>query len=218
MQPKLKVEIWSDVMCPFCYIGKRRFEAALAQFSKARQVEVEWKSFQLSPNMTTQPGKSIHQFLAEHKGISPEQAKAMNDRVAQMASEVGLVYDFSKAIPANSFRAHRFSHLAKSKGLQDKAEEILFRSYFTEGKNTDDVTVLAALGKEIGLDAAAVKEVLEGDQYANEVRKDIEEARQIGVNGVPFFVFNRKYAVSGAQESETFLNVMEKSITESINN
>jgi predicted DsbA family dithiol-disulfide isomerase len=198
-------------MCPFCYIGKRRFEAALAQFKNADDVEIEWKSFQLSPGIKTDPGKSIHQYLAEHKGISIEQAKALNDRVTQMAKEVGLVYNFDKAIPANSFRAHRFSHMAKQHGLQDKAEELLFRSYFTEGKNTDDVPTLVELGREIGLDPAEVTRMLESEQYAEEVKHDISEARQIGVSGVPFFVFNRKYAVSGAQESKVFVEVLEKS-------
>ena len=206
----MQVEIWSDVMCPFCYIGKRRFEAALEQFGDKDKVQVVWKSFQLSPNMKTNPGKNINQFLAEHKGISVEDAKRMNDRVTQMAAQVGLTYNFDKAIAANSFNAHRFSHFAKQQGKQNEAEEILFAAYFTQGKNTDDLPTLLQLGEEIGLGTAALKTALENESYAEDVRADIYEAQQIGVSGVPFFVFNRKYAVSGAQDSKTFLQALEK--------
>src|ERR1043165_720328 len=157
---KIKVEIWSDVMCPFCYIGKRKFEAALEQFPQKDIVEIEWKSFQLSPYMKTDPSKSINRFLAEHKGISEEQAAAMNDRVTELAAKVGLKYDFSKAIVANSFKAHCFSHFAKENGKQMEAEEALFKAYFTEGKNTDDDQVLLEIGEAIGLDKDALKLVL----------------------------------------------------------
>lgn len=214
MESTMKIEIWSDVMCPFCYIGKRKFEAALAQFPHQEQVELVWKSFQLSPGIKTQPGKSIHQFLSEHKSISVEQAKQMNDYVTQLAKQVGLVYNFDKAIVANSFNAHRFTHFAKQYGKQNEAEELLFRSYFTDGKNIDDYETLIALGREIGLDAAALQAALENGSYANNVQTDIYEAGQIGVNGVPFFVFNRRYAVSGAQESKAFLEVLHKSFDE----
>ena len=124
----IKVEIWSDVMCPFCYIGKRKFENALSQFAHKDEVEIEWKSFQLDPTIVTDASKTVHQFLAERKGISPEQARQMNDRVTNMAKEVGLTYHFDKAIVANSFDAHRFSHLAKQHGVQNESEEVLFAS------------------------------------------------------------------------------------------
>lgn len=211
---KMKVEIWSDVMCPFCYIGKRKFENALKQFSNSGNVEIEWKSFQLSPHMKTAPDKSVHQFLSEHKGISLAQATSLNDRVTEMARQVGLDYRFDKAVPANSFKAHRFTHFAKKKDVQGKAEEALFNAYFTEGKNIDDTITLMKLGEEIGLDPLETKQVLESDEYSNEVRHDIHEAREIGVNGVPFFVFNRRYAVSGAQDPEAFLQVLKKSYDE----
>ena len=207
---KMEVEIWSDVMCPFCYLGKRKFEIALSQFKDTPNIEIIWKSFQLSPEMITEPGKNIHQFLAEHKGISIEQAKGFNDQITNAARQAGLVYNFDKAIPANSFKAHRFSHLAKHHGLQNESEEKLFIAYFTEGKNIDDISTLVQIGVEIGLDATEVKNVLESDQYTDEVRRDIYEAHQVGVRGVPFFVFDNKYAVSGAQESKVFLEVLEK--------
>lgn len=206
----IKVEIWSDVMCPFCYIGKRKFENAFEQFAHKDEVEIEWKSFQLDPTIVTDASKTVHQFLAERKGISPEQAKQMNDRVTNMAKEVGLTYHFDKAIVANSFDAHRFSHLAKQHGVQNEAEEVLFASYFTEGKNTADQQTLMELGTKIGIDAGEVKEMLNDNRFAEQVNADIDEAHQIGVSGVPFFVVNRKYAVSGAQESTTFLQLLNK--------
>ncbi|PTS93620.1 disulfide bond formation protein DsbA [Pedobacter sp. HMWF019] len=210
----MKVEIWSDVMCPFCYIGKRKFEAALEQFPDKDKVQLVWKSFQLAPELITQPDKSLHQFLSEHKGISFEQAKGMNDHVSQLAKQVGLVYNFDISIVANSFNAHRFTHFAKQYNKQNEAEESLFRSYFTDGKNIDNYPTLIQLGSEIGLDPIALKTALENGRYADEVRTDIYEAQQVGVRGVPFFVFNRKYAVSGAQETPVFLETLQKSYAE----
>jgi predicted DsbA family dithiol-disulfide isomerase len=206
----MKVEIWSDVMCPFCYIGKRKFEHALREFGGEEEVEVEWKSFQLNPSMKTSPGKNINQYLAEIKGWTIEQAKEMNARVAAMAKEEGLDYDFDRAIVANSFDAHRLIQYAKRNDKGDLAEESLFKAYFIDGKNTADHETLLGLGKEIGLDETELKKVLSGNDFTDEVRADVEEANEIGVRGVPFFVFNRKYAVSGAQPSEIFLKTMQK--------
>jgi len=211
---KMEVEIWSDVMCPFCYIGKRKFETALKQFKYQSDVKIVWHSFQLAPEIKTQPDVNIHQFLSEHKGMSLEQAKEMNDHVTQLAKQVDLVYNFDKSIVANSFNAHRFTHFAKQYDKQNEAEEILFRSYFTDGKNIDDYPTLIRLGEEIGLDTSALKAALENGSYADDVKTDIYEAQQVGVQGVPFFVFNRKYAVSGAQESNAFLETLEKSFAE----
>ncbi|MFA6455465.1 MAG: DsbA family oxidoreductase [Bacteroidota bacterium] len=206
----MKVEIWSDVMCPFCYIGKRRFEEALQQFPGKEYVTVEWKSFQLNPDMETDPSKNINQYLAEHKGISIEQATQMNNRVTEMAREVGLTYDFDKAVVANSFDAHRVSHFAKTHGRQDAMEERLFKAYFTEGKNTADHETLVQLAVDAGLDAETTRSMLAGTDYAEAVEKDIYEAQQVGARGVPFFVFDHKYAVSGAQPSSLFLQVLNK--------
>lgn len=210
----MKVEIWSDVMCPFCYIGKRRFENALQQFPFKDQIEIEWKSFQLNPNIKYEPGKNINQFLAEHKGISIERAKEMNDYVTNMAAAEGLRYDFEKAVVANSFDAHRFSHLAAKHGKGDAAEESLFKAYFTEGKNISDRDTLVELGENIGLNKEEVKQTLESNNYANEVQNDIAEAEALGIRGVPFFVLDRKYAVSGAQSADAFVQALERSFTE----
>lgn len=204
----MQVEIWSDVMCPFCYIGKRKMEAALEKFEHKNDVEIIWKSFQLNPDMKTEAGKNINQYLAEAKGWSLQKASEMNAHVTQMAKDAGLTYNMDKAVVANSFDAHRLSHLAKKHGLQDKMEERIFAAYFTEGKNTADHDTLVQIGCEVGLDKTEVANMLGSDAYAADVEQDVYEAQQVGVRGVPFFVLGRKYAVSGAQDSETFLQAL----------
>ena len=210
---KMKVEIWSDVMCPFCYIGKRKFENALAMFKDKDQIEVVWKSFQLNPDMVTDPNKTTTQYLAETKGWSMERTKETMSYVVGMAQEVGLHYNFDKAVLANSFDAHRLIQYAKSLGKGDAAEEQLFKAYFIDGKNTADHNVLIELAKNIGLDENNVKTMLAGKQFAKEVLMDVQEADQIGVTGVPFFVFDRKYAVSGAQDVKVFVDTLNKAWT-----
>lgn len=210
----MKVEIWSDVMCPFCYIGKRRFEEALKNSGHNDEIEIEWKSFQLNPDLVTDPSTNIDQYLANIKGFSIDHAKQLNNHVTQMAAENGLTYDFGKAVVANSFNAHRLSHLAKERGLGDAAEEALFKAYFTEGKNIDNYETLIELGTNIGLDADEVKAMLESDAYADDVKHDIAEAQYLGIRGVPFFVMNRKYAVSGAQSVPVFEETINKAFTE----
>ncbi|MBC7776936.1 MAG: DsbA family oxidoreductase [Phycisphaerae bacterium] len=205
----MQVEIWSDVVCPFCYIGKRKFEQALEKFPLRDKVEIVWKSFQLDPDASA-TGTDYQKNLSERKGWSPEQAQQITKNVTDMAAKVGIEYHFEKAIAANSFDAHRFSHLAYNYGLQDAAEEALFKAHFIEGKNIADTAILVQLGTSIGLNPTEVKNMLESKAFSDDVRKDIEEARQLRVNGVPFFVFDRKYAVSGAQAVEVFLGTLEK--------
>lgn len=211
---KMKIEIWSDVMCPFCYIGKRKFEAALAKFPHKDQVEIEWKSFQLDPDMKNEPGKNLYQYLAERKGQSLEWSKQMHDSVAQTARAVGLEYNFDRAVIANSFDAHRVMQMAKAQGLGDAAEERIFRAYFTEGMNTGDAETLATLAAEIGMDKEAVLQMLATDAYAGEVRREVEEGQALGLRGVPFFVIDRKYGVSGAQEPAVFSEALQQSFAE----
>jgi len=206
----MKVEIWSDIMCPFCYIGKRRFEEALAHFPHADQVQVQWRSFELDPTMQTNPQQTIHELLAERKGMSVEQGRQMNTQMAQHAATVGLTFDFDKTIPANTFNAHRLIHLAAAHGRQDAMKERIFRAYFTEGQNIDDPATLTTLAAELTLPAAEVAGLFDTDIYAQDVRHDEYQARQLGVRGVPYFVFADKYAVSGAQPSELFQEVLEK--------
>jgi predicted DsbA family dithiol-disulfide isomerase len=206
----MTIEIWSDVMCPFCYIGKRKFEKALAQFPQRDRVEVVWKSFQLNPDLVTDATKNTTQHLAESKGWTLEYTQGVTEHVTQLAQKVGLTFDFDKAVVANSFDAHRFSAFAKSKGKQDAAEEHLFKAYFTEGKNTADSETLVSLGENIGLDGQEVRDMLASEAYSQEVNHDIYEAHQFGFRGVPFFLFERKYAISGAQESPVFLQALEQ--------
>ena len=207
---RMTVEIWSDVMCPFCYIGKRRFETALAEFSHKDRVDVIWKSFQLDPGIRAEKGRSVNEYLAERKGWSPDEARAANARVTRMAEGEGLHYDFDKAVVANSFDAHRLVQLGKARGRGDAVEENLFRAYFTEGRDISDPETLAELGASSGLDAGEVRAMLAEGGFRPEVERDLLEARQIGVTGVPFFVLDRKYALSGAQESGTFLRVLQR--------
>ena len=211
---KMNVEIWSDVMCPFCYIGKRKFEQALAQFPDKEYIHIEWKSFELNPGLKTNTSKSVMQYLAEAKGISLVQAQEMMDYANNIAAQVGLTYHMEQAVLANSFNAHRFSHFAKAHGKQHEAEEQLFKAYFTLSKNTDDHDTLLELGAEIGLDTAELKQVLQSNRYADAVKADEYEAQQLGVRGVPFFVFDRKVAVSGAQDPNTFLGALTQTYNE----
>jgi protein disulfide-isomerase len=213
---KMKVDIWSDIMCPFCYIGKRHYESALSRFEGRGTVEVEWHSFQLDPTIPNDiPSKdNVYQYLADKKGISYQQSAKMHERVIEMAKNAGLDYRFDKAIVANSFDAHRLIQLAKTRGLGDAAEERLFRAYFTEGKDFGDFDTLISIGKEMGIPEEDVKSALVSGSYAEKVEQDIREAAEIGVQGVPFFVFDRKYAVSGAQPPEYFLQALNQSYGE----
>ncbi len=212
---KMKVEVWSDIMCPFCYIGKRNYESALTQFADRDHIEIVWKSFQLDPSIPeNMEEENVFRYLAQRKGISYEQSVQMHQGVVQTAKNAGLEYNFDKAVVANSFKAHRMIQLAKTKGLGDAAEERLFYAYFTEGKNFGNPEVLTALGKEIGLTETDVQEALTDETYAQKVKEDIREAGSLGVNGVPFFVFDRKYAISGAQPPAAFLQALQQSFAE----
>jgi predicted DsbA family dithiol-disulfide isomerase len=206
----MKVEIWSDVFCPFCYIGKRKFEQALAQFPHRDDVEVVWHSFQLQPDAPLESEGDVHEMLAKKYGMTRQRAREMNDHVTNEAAKVGLVYNLDRAQRTNSFDAHRLSHLAAAHGKQDEAEEALFTAYFTDGRHLGRHETLAAIGAGLGLDAEEVAATLASDAYASEVRADIAEARSFGINGVPFFIFDRTYAVSGAQPSEVFLTALQR--------
>ena len=202
-------------MCPFCYIGKRNYEQALSQFDHKDKVEIVWKSFQLDPQIGLDGAiTDVYHYLEEKKGISSDQLKKMHEQVTLMARNAGLEYHLDKTVMANSFRAHRVIQLAKEKGLGDRAEEQLFYANFTEGKNFDDEAVLLQLGKNIGLTEKDVMDALNVDKYATKVKGDISEAKELGINGVPFFVFDRKFAVSGAQPPAMFLKALKQAYTE----
>jgi len=211
---KMNIEIWSDVMCPFCYLGKRKFENALSQFAEKDSVNVLWKSFLLNPDLKTDTSISIYEYLSKAKGFEIEQAKEMNEHVAQSGRLVGLDYNFDKVIVANTFKAHILLHFANKQGKQNEVKERLLKAFFNEGRNVDDISVLLEIGNEAGLKIDTLKEALENELYVDEVREDIYEAQQFGIRGVPFFVFDRKYGISGAQESPVFLETLEKSFSE----
>ncbi|REG92695.1 DsbA family oxidoreductase [Algoriphagus antarcticus] len=206
----MKIEIWSDIACPFCYIGKRKIEKAIAKFPQKDKIEIEWKSFLLNPDQVTQPNKSSQEYLAEVKGWSLEQTKEITANVANMAAQEGLEYHLDKTVVANTKKAHRVLHLAKTVGKGDEMKESLLKAYFTDALNIDDDAVLLSLGNEIGLSETSIQEVLSTDKFENEVDQDIYESRTIGVKGVPFFVLDRKFGISGAQPDEVFDQTLEK--------
>lgn len=213
-KPFMKVEIWSDVACPWCYIGKRHFEAALAQFPQREQVEVIWRSHQLDPNAPSDSQQPASEALARKFG-GAEKVKAMHERVTQIAAAAGLEYHLDKSIYNNTFDAHRLIHFAAHKGLQDTAKERLLKAYFTEGVAVANTDELVRLGTEIGLDADELRGVLESDAYADEVKADFQRGRMFGVQGVPFFAIDEKYGISGAQPEEVFTEVLTKAWAES---
>lgn len=208
----MKVDIWSDVRCPFCYIGKRKFENALEKFPYKNEIEVNWHSFELDPSIKTNPALNALEHLANIKGISNAQAEGMQAHVRTVASEIGL--DFGNSVIANSFNAHRLIQMAKTKGLANDAEEELFKAHFIDTKNIDDKNTLIEIGVSIGMDKDEVNKVLDSDTFSKEVRQDEAQAQSIGINGVPFFILNNKYAVSGAQSSDVFLQALSQAWAE----
>ncbi|WP_019137399.1 DsbA family oxidoreductase [Cellulomonas massiliensis] len=213
----LRVEVWSDVACPWCFIGKRRFATALASFPHREHVEVVWRSFQLSPETPTGPGRPEIDALAETKGLRRDQVEQMFAHVTSVAAGEGLRYDFARTLAFNTFDAHRLLHLAQEAGggaLVERTMEALFSSHFEQGVDlgADGALVAVAAGAgfaEHGWDDARVAAALASDQQADAVRTDLDEARSLGVTGVPFFVVDRRYAVSGAQPAEVFTQLLE---------
>lgn len=191
-------------MCPFCYIGKRNMEAALEQFDNAKEIQIEWKSFQLDPTLPQVATDNHEEYLSKRKGFPIEQVKGMLENVTQTAKQAGLDYHLENSIIVNSLNAHKLIQFAKTKGLGDEAEERLFYAYFTEAKDIANFEVLTKLGTEIGLDETELQTAFTDENYTEKVNQDIKEANTIGVTGVPFFVFDRKYAVSGAQPPQAF--------------
>lgn len=206
----MKIEIWSDINCPFCYIGKRHLEKALATFSK--EVEIEWKSFELDPHTHPPKGSDQMELLARKYGKDRAWAIQMNENMTAMAKESGLNFHMDQVVPANSFNAHRLIHLAKKHNLQGEMKERLLSAKFVEGKDIGDSAILTALAQEVGVPAHVITHLFETDEFSAEVRSDEEMAGALGIRGVPFFVFNKKVALSGAQPVETFLEVLNDQI------
>lgn len=214
----MQIDIWSDIACPWCYIGKRRFEAALADFPHRDDVEVTWHSYQLDPSIPRHYDGTEVDYLVQRKGMAEEQVRQMIGHVAEQAKGEGLDYDFDGLVVANSWRAHHLIHTAARAGGPEAAaavKEALLSAHFVEAKDIGDDDVLVAIGVAAGLDEAAVRAGLDDPEVTAEVESDIATARQIGVQGVPFFVLDRKYGVSGAQPGEVFAQALTQAWHES---
>ena len=206
----LVVEIWSDVVCPWCYLGKRRLEAALEQFPHRDDVEVRWRSFQLDPQAPASRDVPADEHLAAKYQMSVEDARGLNAQMTELAAREGLEYHLDRTRGGNTFDAHRLIHLGAARGVQDAVKERLMRAYFTEGEPVGDHEALVRLAAEAGLDAAEARATLETDAYADDVRGDEELARRIGIQGVPYFVLDRRFGVSGAQPAEILVQAFER--------
>jgi len=212
----LTLDIWSDIACPWCWIGKRRLESALVDFEHRDELELRWRAFELDPNAPrVVPSEPPYvDRLARKYGVDRAGAQGMIDRMTNVASEDGLEMRFDRVRPGNTFDAHRLLHLALRAGCQNELKERLFRAYLHEGKPIGERNVLCNLAVEVGMVKEDVVALLEGDALAEEVRADEETARSIGVSGVPFFVANRRYGVSGAQPAEILLDMLERAWSE----
>jgi predicted DsbA family dithiol-disulfide isomerase len=210
MPKKLPVDVWSDVVCPWCAIGKRRLEEALAQFPHRDDVDVVWHSFELDPSAPAVQSDDNASRLARKYGRTRDEALAMMHHVEEVAAKDGLELRLTTARTGNTFDAHRVLHLAAERGLQGAVKERFLRGYMTEGEAIGDREVLVKLAADAGLDADEVRSALASDRFAGEVRDDEHAARSLGINGVPFFVLGGKYAVSGAQPAQVMLRALEQ--------
>jgi predicted DsbA family dithiol-disulfide isomerase len=206
----MQVDIFSDVICPWCAVGKRRFEEALGRFEHADEIDVVWRAYELDPGAPVRREGDYADRLARKYGMTREQAVAANERLTATAADEGLEFHFDRAQPGNTFDAHRLLHYAREVGKQDALKERLFRAYFTEGAPIGEPETLIALAGEVGLDGAEVAAILAGDRYTDDVRADEREAAEIGVTGVPFFVVDGRFGIPGAQDADTILSVLER--------
>lgn len=211
---KMTIEIWSDIACPFCYLGKKKFERSLENFENKDQIEVIWKSFQLNPGQKTDTTVSLTEYLAREKNWDPVMVEQTYERISESGKNYGIIYHFSEAVPANTLKAHILLHLAKKEDKQGEVKESLFSAYFVEGKNVDDPAVLYSIAEKHGLDMSGFDTVFSSEELVNEVRHDVYEAQQLGITGVPFFVYNSKYGISGAQDDRLFTDTLKKSFDE----
>lgn len=211
----MKIEIWSDIACPWCYVGKRRFEKALSQFEHRDQVEVMWRSFELDPTAPRRYKESQEEHLASKYGVPVSQARAMNARMTAEAKQEGLDFHFEHIKPGNTFDAHRLIHFAAGSGKRDAMVERLFSAYLTEGLAVGERDMLLQLATEVGLDRQAAREVLDSEAFADAVRADEARARALGISGVPFFAIDERYGISGAQPPEMILGALKQAYAES---
>jgi len=214
--PTLRLDIWSDIACPWCYVGKRRLESALATFPHAKDVEIVWRAFELDPSAPriADGGPGYADRLAKKYRTTPAKAEGMLQQMTETAAKDGLEFRFDHIRPGNTFDAHRLVHYAHEQGLQDAMKERLLRAYMTEGQPMGDLDVLTTLAGEAGLDRTAARAVLDSDQFAKDVRQDEALARELGISGVPFFVLGGKLGVSGAQSAEVLLGALDRAWSE----
>lgn len=205
----MKIEIWSDYVCPFCYIGERKLKEALNR-TNANNVEIIFKSFELNPDSKEFYEESIDELLSNKYGISIEQARQSNERIISAAKDVGLEFNFKDLKPTNTFKSHRLSNYAKSEGKLNEYTEKVMESYFTKSLNISDKDLLVEIATEIGLDKEKAKSLLDSDLYSKEVRSDEAQARELGISGVPYFLFNGEVSINGAQPVEEFIRVIEQ--------
>ncbi|GAB3719787.1 DsbA family oxidoreductase [Nocardiopsis oceani] len=210
----VQVEVWSDIVCPWCYIGKRRLEKALAGFERADEVELCWRSFQLDPAFPKGAREPVYDSLATKTNASREQVAQMTGQVTELAAQEGLDYAFENAVMVNTFDAHRITHLAREKGLGAQAHERLMRAQLVESRVLNDADTLVELAADIGLDADEARTVVDGEAYTQQVNTDIATARQLGATGVPFFVLDRAFGISGAQPVDVFSSALEKAFAQ----
>lgn len=210
----MRIEIWSDIMCPFCYIGKKHLDEAIAQLPFKDEVTVEWKSFQLAPDLSQNETIAISTYLEERKGMDASQIKAMNEQLTEMGKTVGITFNMDDALGVNTSNAHRLIHFAQANGLGSEMKERLFKAYFTEGKNVGDTTTLMELAVELGFDASIVEEMLASDEFVFEVASDALDAQDMKVQSVPFFVLDRKYGFAGAQPVSSFVDALTQTYNE----
>jgi predicted DsbA family dithiol-disulfide isomerase len=208
------VEVWSDIVCPWCYIGKRRLERALEMFPGRDAVEVRFRSFELDPGRAQRTDETLDRMLAGRYGVSLEQARGMNERVTRLAAEEGIPFRLDVARPGNTFDAHRLSHFAREQGLEAELMERLHAGYFCEGAAIGDPEALAGLAVDVGLERDTVHALLASDSHASDVREDEALAAHLGIRGVPFFVIDRRLGVSGAQEASVLVGALEQAALE----
>jgi predicted DsbA family dithiol-disulfide isomerase len=205
----VRVDVWADVVCPWCYIGKRRLDSALAQFERADEVDVVWRSYRLEPSFPEGGREPVHDYLATMTGRSIPEVQEMTDHARGIAKQAGLVFDASRAWMVNTFDAHRVAHLAEGHGLREAMYERLMRAHHVEGQILDEPDVLVVLAQEVGVPGDEVRRVLAGEEYAEQVRQDARSAAAHGANGVPFFVLNGARGFSGAQPAATLLSALQ---------
>jgi len=216
MNQPISIKIWSDIACPFCYIGKKHLESAISHLSEdqKKQILIEWKSFQLDPNLPDYSELSVTEYLSQRKGIPLDKLKIMNQRVSEMGESAGIHFEFDSIKLGNTFNAHKLLQFSKQMGKGQETKDRLLKAYFEEGVSVSSLENLSSIAEEIGLSAEETNNAFTNTLFADKVKTDIHEAQTLGISGVPFFVFNNKYAVSGAQPVSVFREVLETVMNE----